>query len=275
RLQGSVSQRMRELEAWRSSGRGDLPIELDLVLPVAVTLRTAELRQLADPAAWDERCCLAKDVGEHLKAGWCLMGGEALDDFAEELHGTAHQAALQRLQELTKGRLPFSVDCSHSLALGMPILEAAGWQMRLLAGWVARQRARQRAEEFCSRSFGQAMLAESTAREKRRLAAEGFHAAAVAQQHNLEQPLLPARYEDRLPWVEYRTAERLVASSRSHLARRSRQGKATRSVQGGQGGQGRGHGVDGFDTSSPAAFWSKAPAPPRLPPPPPPPPPPP
>ena len=34
----------------------------------------------------------AQDVGEHLKAGWCLMGGEALDDFAEELHGTAHQA---------------------------------------------------------------------------------------------------------------------------------------------------------------------------------------
>lgn len=24
--------------------------------------RTAELRQLADPAAWDERCCLAKDT---------------------------------------------------------------------------------------------------------------------------------------------------------------------------------------------------------------------
>ncbi|CAE7944692.1 unnamed protein product [Symbiodinium sp. KB8] len=107
---------------------------------------------------------------------------------------------------------------------------------------------------------------------------DGFHAAAVASQELLEKPLLPARYEDRISWRDFRGAERLVARCRREAARVPDAKRLLRRSQSATERAKRKEERAGYDVSNPAAFWlgtSQGTAGTVLPPPPPPAPPPP
>ena len=70
--------------------------ELDAVVPVAFEVSATQLRELADPVQWDINCSLLQDVGS-FRAGWFLLGGEALGGKLCKLTGAKHQAHTKQI----------------------------------------------------------------------------------------------------------------------------------------------------------------------------------
>lgn len=215
--------------------------ELDAVVPVAFEVSALQLRELADPAQWDINCSLLQDVGS-FRAGWFLLGGEALGGKLCKLRGAKQQAALSRLDEMSRWYIPNkTAEFQCSLAVGLPILDATCHQVRLFEAWVEREELRTASEQWCSRSFATAMLAVSTSQEQRRQ-----RDARASQGQPL---LLPAHYEDPPPLVRFWTPpkQQLVGQKAASVPR----------------------GVGGSKAQN-VAFWlgPKVPAPPAPPPPP-------
>ena len=199
KLKQQVAKRFVELDTERFEISKNWA-ELDALVPVACQVSASQLGVLSDPMLWDAQNALLQDVGS-FRAGWFLLGGEALGGKLGHLRGK-HEAALLRLDEMSRWYIPVvqAAEFQCSLAVGIPILDATCHQLRLLEAWVARQELRRESEHWCSRSFAMAMLAVSTSKAKQR------------QRESMVDQLLPAHEDPKPRWKAWKPKTQEIES---------------------------------------------------------------
>lgn len=210
-------------------------------LPVAVPVTAAELLELCEPGVLGASLELTCNVGDELGKGWLLLGGLALGQITASVLPIAPgflQGILERLRELARmatgsvrghAGLNSTGMASVRVAFGVPMLATVGRQLRLLQAWRDRQAGAEQQAALDLKLKARGHLSQSTVQETLRLARKGFSAAEAMLPHCLELPLQPAHFERRIPWSEYRSAERVAANCKRRVERVPRLRRPSRS----------------------------------------------
>lgn len=238
-------------------------------LPVAVSVTAAELLELCEPGTLGTSLELTRNVGNELGKGWQLLGGLALSPLATSVLPVApdsQHSVLERLRELAKMATGSpqghaELQCvaaarAQTLAFGVPMLATVGRQLRLLQAWRDRQAAAEQQAALHLKLKASGHMSQSMCREKLRLAREGFSADDAIRPHCLELPLRPARFERRIPWSEYRSAERVAADCKRRAERAERGTRLRRPSRSGGVQQGAA-GQPYCSVPCPVAFWAR------------------
>eukprot|EP00929_Paragymnodinium_shiwhaense_P075847 TRINITY_DN38837_c0_g1_i1.p1 TRINITY_DN38837_c0_g1~~TRINITY_DN38837_c0_g1_i1.p1 ORF type:complete len:375 (-),score=64.56 TRINITY_DN38837_c0_g1_i1:478-1602(-) len=174
---------------------------------VRVQVPASTVARLIEPDILDGHLQLLRDVGAELRAGWQLLGGEALEGLlapgVPAADFSVAVAAVKRLRMLLSAKQP------AVLVVALPLTDAAALQAGQLVAW-RRQRGNVEEEEKLHRQkVALLRLRQSTEKQCEFMKQHrGLNVNAVAMEK--EEPLSAAGLERRLRLQHYRDAERLV-----------------------------------------------------------------